>query len=161
MKVVEAFCAPTWYKVKCIITLSPVAANASAAPKDFLRAALVATMEEVKIWTEKSVAMKNDSFVRADNDGLDYCKEDLQMGLEDLQSALAMLHDDELHAVYGEVYKFQDWLVGNLVYQTDSCFEFIQNPDLKARLQDGLRNAIQLTANSLALLTSSPASFPP
>ncbi|KAJ4968774.1 hypothetical protein NE237_015475 [Protea cynaroides] len=147
---VEAFCAPTLYKDKCVSTISPVAANASAGPKDFLRAALVATMEEEKIWIEKAVAMKNDSFVPADNKALDDCKQFLEMGVRDLQSALAMVDDNELQGVYDEVDEFRNWLSGNLAFQ-DMCQEQIDNPDLKTRLQDGLRNATQLTTNALVL----------
>ncbi|KAJ4969480.1 hypothetical protein NE237_016181 [Protea cynaroides] len=149
-KAVEAVCAPTWYKDKCINTIAPVAANASAGPKDFLRAALVATMEEVKIWTERSVAMKNDNHTSADNMALDSCKQFLQLAVRDLHKALAMVDDNELHVIHDEVDEFRNWLAANLAFQ-DVCHDQIGDPDLKAVLQDGLRNATQLTTNALVL----------
>ncbi|KAJ4968060.1 hypothetical protein NE237_014761 [Protea cynaroides] len=138
MKSVEAVCSPTLDKDKCIITIAPVAANASAGPKDFLRAALVATLEEVKIWIEKPSTMKNDNLGRIDNMALDDCKKVLQFGVVDLEKALAMVDDNELQVVNDE----------------NICRDEIENPELKPKLQDVIRNATQLTTNALALFLS-------
>ncbi|KAJ4968771.1 hypothetical protein NE237_015472 [Protea cynaroides] len=150
MKSVEDVCQPTLFKDTCMSTMTPIAANESASPKDFLRAALVATIEEVKIMTEKPGAMKNGSHGTIDNMALDDCKEFLQFSIKDLEEALAKLEDNEIHEVNDQVDEFRNWLAAVIAFQ-ETCHDQIRNPELKVGLQDILRNATQLTTNALAL----------
>ncbi|KAL2486673.1 Pectinesterase 4 [Abeliophyllum distichum] len=48
MKAVTTICAPTSYKDACVRSLESVANNQTATPKDYVMAAIQATLDEVK-----------------------------------------------------------------------------------------------------------------
>ncbi|KAJ4967901.1 hypothetical protein NE237_014602 [Protea cynaroides] len=152
MKAVEAICSPASFKDKCMSAIAPVAANSSASPKDYLRAVLAETIEAMKAGLETSHTIKIKNLMRYDQLALDECKTFIQYAVEDLQDALAMLDDNELHVVHDQVDEFKNWFGAVVAFQ-ETCFEQIENPDLKDGIADGLHNATLLTINALDIFS--------
>lgn len=147
IKAVNAICASTTYNDKCMSVIAPVAANGSAGPKDFIRAVLVASIEEMKGGLKKFNSVKIDNLKTIDQRALEECKNFIQYAVEDLEEILGKLDGKELKTVHDEVYDFRIWLTSVIAYQV-TCLEQLEDPNLKAEIHNGILNATLHTNNA-------------
>jgi pectinesterase len=152
MKAIKTICAPTDYKEACENSLSSVANNASANPKDFVKAAVAATMKEVKAALEKSGEIGKSTSNKTQKMALEDCKELLDFAIDELQASYSMVGDNDLHTMNDRVAELTNWLSAVISYQ-QTCLDGITHPELKSAMQNGLLNATQLTSNALAIVT--------
>ncbi|XP_043726030.1 pectinesterase-like [Telopea speciosissima] len=152
MKAVKTICEPTDYKETCMRTLGSVANNGTANPKDFIQAAVTATMEEVKAAMKKADSLKKDAKNSTQKNALDDCDELLQYAVDELQEAISMVGDNDLKKVNERVADLTNWLSAVVSYQ-ETCKDGVTNPELKSAVENGLINATQLTSNALAIVT--------
>ncbi|KAF8401222.1 hypothetical protein HHK36_012151 [Tetracentron sinense] len=151
-KAVAIICAPTDYRETCISSLSSVANNASATPKDLLKTAVQVTIEQMKFAYEMSC-----TFVKATNGtihkmALDDCEELLLFAIDELQASFTMVSDTKLHSMNDRAAELKNWLSAVISYQ-QTCLDGITHPVLKTAMQNGLANATRLTSNALAIVT--------
>ncbi|XP_056162970.1 probable pectinesterase/pectinesterase inhibitor VGDH2 [Syzygium oleosum] len=152
MKAVSTICAPTDHKELCMKTLGTYAANATADPKELIKAAVLATLEEMNGSFNFSVSLAananvTDARVKM---SLDDCKDLYQFAVDELQAAFSFVGDSDLHTVNDRVAEIQNWLNAVVSYQ-QSCLDGVEDAKLKADLQNNLQNATQLTSNALAI----------
>lgn len=152
-KAVASVCSQTDNKKVCVESLRSVASNQSATPKDFLQAALQATIEEVQAAKERS-----GKFAKAAKDPLnkmavDDCKELLQYAVDELQASFSSVGDSDLHTMADREVEFKNWLSAVISYQ-QSCMDGFTQPDLQKDITNDLQNATKLTDNALAIVSS-------
>lgn len=151
VKAVTTVCQPTEYKEACTRSLSDVATNSSATPKDYIMKAIQATAEELKKGMEAAVKSKDGLKNKADLDRIKNCEELLGTALEELDVALKIVLDTEMHNIQEKVDTVLVWLTAVRAYQT-TCIDEIDNPELKKSMQDSLVNATQLTYNAQSIV---------
>lgn len=99
-KAVASICGPTDYKRACVNSLGSIATNESATPKQFIEAALSATIQEVKLALEKSAKLGNSAAGNATQKmSMEDCQDLLQFAVAELQASFSMVGDSELHTV--------------------------------------------------------------
>ncbi|XP_059317037.1 pectinesterase-like [Lycium ferocissimum] len=151
-KKVDEFCQPTAYKDACVKSLDKVAHNESATMKDYIMAAFDATVEEIK----KSQHETGKTNVDKDKDpynhmALEDCKELLQYAVEELESTLKVVSDNEMKSLQEKVYDILNWVSAVYSYQSD-CIDAIDKPEYKSAIEKGLVNATQLTNNAIDIV---------
>ena len=152
MKVVASICSATNYKDACIQSLTPVAKNGSATPKDYIQASLLVTIDEIKR------SMKNsENLVQATNDSmtqmaLDDCKELLGFAIDELQESLKSVDESDTSSIDQRSIDILSWLSAVVSYQ-ETCFDGVTEPLLQKAIQKDLLNATHLTSNALAIVT--------
>ncbi|KAK9285657.1 hypothetical protein L1049_024856 [Liquidambar formosana] len=152
MKAVSSICAPTDYKEACMSSLDSVAQNASATPKDFIQAAVQATIEEVNKAFNLSVSLVDSTNDTRERMALGDCQELLQYAITELQASFAMVGDSDLHTMNDRVAELQNWLSAVVSYQ-QTCLDGVTQPQVKSAMQNGLLNSTQLTSNALAIVS--------
>ncbi|KAJ4954678.1 hypothetical protein NE237_011461 [Protea cynaroides] len=152
MKTVKTICEPTDYKDACIKTLGTVADNGTSNPKDFIKVALSATMDEVKAAMARTGSLGNGDYNITQKNALEDCNELLQYAIHELQESLSMVVDNELNIVNQRVPDLTNWLSAVISYQ-QTCLDGVTHPELKSAVENGLLNATQLTSNALAIVT--------
>ncbi|KAI6672608.1 hypothetical protein NL676_000514 [Syzygium grande] len=125
MKAVSTICAPTDHKELCMKTLGTYAANGTTNPKELIKAAVLATLKEMKGSFNFSVSLAANATSRMPGD---------------------------LHTMNDRVAEIQNWLNAVVSYQ-QSCLDGVDDPKLKVDLQNNLQNATQLTSNALAIVS--------
>ncbi|XP_057964913.1 pectinesterase [Malania oleifera] len=152
MKAISSMCAHTDYKDVCSNSLEPVAQNASATPKDFIQAAVKATIDEVKAALEKSGSFANASDGSRDKMAVEDCKDLLQSAVAELQASFSSVGDAQMHALNDRADELKNWLSAVISYQ-QSCIDGFDKPEFQKSASDGLFNATRLTSNALALVS--------
>ncbi|CAI9104865.1 OLC1v1003648C1 [Oldenlandia corymbosa var. corymbosa] len=154
MKSVDKFCEPAPFKDACARSLESVANNASATPKDYLIAALQATVEEVNkgldVVGNTKIDEKNDSFHHM---AVEDCKELLGYAVDELQAAITSVGNSQLHTLSDRVHDLLNWLGAVYSYQT-YCIDEFEKPVYKSSIQNGLLNATRLTNNAMDIVAS-------
>lgn len=151
MKAVSTICAPTDHKELCMKSLSTYAANATTDPKELIKAAVLATLDQMKgsyNFSESLAAKASEPKVKM---SLDDCKDLYQFAIDELQAAFSFVGDSDLHAMNDRVAEIQNWLNAVVSYQ-QSCLDGVDDPKLKADVQNNLQNATELTSNALAIV---------
>ncbi|OVA16653.1 Pectinesterase [Macleaya cordata] len=158
MKAVTTICGPTEYKEACIRTLSPVAANnGSTNPKDLVKAAIQVALDEVQKAVEHSMSLANDDKIINNNatlkEALGDCKEYLEYAIDDLQDAVSMVVNNDLHNMNDLAPELQNWLSAVLSFK-ETCLDGLDvKPELKsAMLNNGITNATEFTTNALGIV---------
>lgn len=152
MKAVDTLCAPADYKDVCVKTLSPIAQkNSNATPKDLVQAIFEAALVEVKKALDHSGTVGKDAKDDYDKSCMDTCKELLELSVEELDVAINKLSGAELHSLGELGADLKNWLSTVLAYSSD-CVEFINQPDLKKAMEEGLKSTNQLSINALAIV---------
>ncbi|CAK9152844.1 unnamed protein product [Ilex paraguariensis] len=153
MKSVTTICASTDFKDACARSLGPVAKNSSATTKDYILAAIQATINEVKkseeVTSKQSVDAEKDPY---NHMAVEDCKELLKYAVDELQASFSMVGDSELHTLNDRVSELMNWLSAVYSYQT-SCLDGVENPEYKSAIKDGMVNATQLTSNALSIVS--------
>lgn len=152
-KSVAAICAPTDYKQACVDSLSAVAKNESASPKELIQAAIQSTLEEVKAALNKSGSIGSSATGSSQKMAFEDCQDLLQFAVDELQSSFSMVGDGDLHTVNDRVSELQNWLSAVISYQ-QTCLDGVTQPDLQKQMSNGMLNATQLTSNALAIVSA-------
>nr|GLL42510.1 pectinesterase-like [Ipomoea trifida] len=152
MKHVTTFCQYAEYKDECARSISHVAHNRSATTKDFIFAAIEATLEAVHKSHQVAVNTEVDQGADPYNHmAIEDCKELLQDAIADLQASISVVGDSELHTLNDRVDELLNWMSAVYAYQT-TCTEQIENPEYKSAIEDGMINATQLTNNAINII---------
>lgn len=151
-KAIAAICAPTDYKEACTNSLSSVANNATATPKDLIQLAINVTVEEVK-----AALLKSQTIGKAANDSRDKmafedCKDLLEFAVDELEASFSMVGDSDMHSLSDREADLKNWLSAVISYQ-ETCLDGVTKPELKSAMSNGLVNATQLTVNALAMVS--------
>ncbi|KAM7279020.1 hypothetical protein ACFE04_006154 [Oxalis oulophora] len=156
-KSVASVCSNVDYKEACVKSLTPLANNESATPKDFLLAAISVTMQEIQATMNHTesifskIGKKDDARQKM---ALDDCKDLMQFAVEELQSSFSAVGDASMHSVSDRENEITNWLSAVISYQ-ESCIDgFDTAPDLKTGVSDGMVNATQLTSNAIAIVSA-------
>lgn len=152
-KSVSSICSTTDYKQACVDSLSSVANNQSATPKDYLQAALDYTVQAMKAALANTSAIgksANDSYNKM---AVQDCQELLQYAVDELQASFSMVGDSSLHTMQDREAELMNWLSAVYSYQ-QTCMDGLTQTDLKSAISNGLLNATQLTDNALAIVSS-------
>ncbi|KAI4303061.1 hypothetical protein MLD38_038738 [Melastoma candidum] len=152
-KSVSAICEPTSYQQACVNSLSAVANNASATPKDFIMAAIQATIQEVGSALNKSGTIGAGAKDSTQKMAVEDCQDLLQFAIDELQASFSMVGDSDLHTVNDRVAELQSWLSAVISYQ-QTCQDGVTQPDLSSQINQGLLNSTQLTSNALAIVSA-------
>ncbi|XP_018716326.2 pectinesterase-like [Eucalyptus grandis] len=152
-KSVAAICAPADYKQACVNSLSAVAKNESASPKELIQAAIAATLEEVKAALNKSGSIGKSATNSSQKMAVEDCQDLLKFAVDELQSSFSMVGDSDLHTVNDRVSELQNWLSAVISYQ-QTCLDGVTEPDLQKQMSNGMLNATELTSNALAIVSA-------
>lgn len=152
-RTVTQLCQPTDYKEACEKTLSKV--NDTSDPKEYVKAAILATVEAAK----KSFNLSTSLIGKADpNDkdvkmSLEDCKDLLEDAVQELQASFSTVGDSNLHTMSQRTAELQNWLSAVISYQ-DTCLDQFGDPNSKYRteMKNGMLDATQLTSNALAIV---------
>ncbi|XP_049343486.1 pectinesterase 4-like [Solanum verrucosum] len=148
------FCKPAEFEIACFKSLDAVSKNDSATMKDYLLASLQVTGDEIK----KSLAVvekgspidnKTDPY---NHMAVEDCKELLQYAAEELHDSYSMVGDTALHSLGDRVSELLNWLGAVYSYQNMCLDGIIDKPDYKEALENGMRNATQLTHNAINIV---------
>ncbi|KAK4357928.1 hypothetical protein RND71_023538 [Anisodus tanguticus] len=151
-KKVDEFCQPAAYKDACVKSLDKVENNETATMKDYIMAAFDATVEEIK----KSLHETGKTNVDKDKDpynhmALEDCKELLQYAIEELESTLKVVTENEMKSLQEKVYDILNWISAVYSYQSE-CIDAFDKPEYKSIIEKGLVNATQLTNNAIDIV---------
>lgn len=157
MKAISTICSTTDYQQECKNTLSKIAHNASSNdPKDYVRAAVLATIEEIT----KGYNLSDSLMVEAANNAtikmsVEDCKDLLQFAIDELHASYSTVGDSDLHTDADRVADIKNWLSAVISYQ-QSCLDGLEefDPQLKQKMQDNLDVAGKLTSNALAIVSA-------
>lgn len=153
-KPVATICGPTDYKEACVNSLSNLANNQSATPKDFYLAALQSTLQEVKTAMEKSTTIGKSVTEKSQKLAVEDCKDLLKFAVDELQASLSTVGESDLHTMSDRKAELMNWLSAVVSYQA-TCLDGCEvNPDLKESMSNDLMNATQLTSNALAIVST-------
>ncbi|KAJ7955325.1 Pectinesterase [Quillaja saponaria] len=152
-KSVAAICNPTDYKQACVDSLNTLANNQSATPMDFMKAAIEATIQQVKLAMDKSLSMGKNTDNSTQKMAMEDCEDLLQFAIDELQASFSMVGDSKMHTVKDREAELVNWLSAVISYQ-QTCLDGVTHPELKNEMSNGLRNATQLTSNALAIVSA-------
>uniref|UniRef100_A0A5B7BQY1 Pectinesterase n=1 Tax=Davidia involucrata TaxID=16924 RepID=A0A5B7BQY1_DAVIN len=152
MKSVTTICAPTDHKEACMNSLSSVAKNESATPKDFIMAAIKATVDEVKKAMDVAGTVKvNNETDPKDHMAVEDCKDLFQFAVDELQASYSMVGDSEMHTIGDRVQELLTWLSAAYAYQS-TCLDQVDKPEYRSALQKGMTDATDLTSNVIDII---------
>ncbi|WCJ18245.1 Plant invertase/pectin methylesterase inhibitor superfamily [Euphorbia peplus] len=152
-RTVTQLCQPTDYKEACEKTLGSV--KNSSDPKEYVKAAILATVEAAK----KSFNLSTSLITKADDKdkdvklSLEDCKDLLEDAVQELQASFSTVGDSDLHTMSQRTAELQNWLSAVISYQ-QTCLDQFGDPNSKYRteMKDGMLDATQLTSNALAII---------
>lgn len=155
MKAVSTICSGTDYQKECQNTLANIAHNASSNdPKEYVKAAILATIEEVT----KGYNLSDSLMVEAANNAtikmsVDDCKDLLQFAIDSLHASYSTVGEPDMHTDADRINDLKTWLSAVVSFQ-ESCLDGLgeTDPQLRQKMQDGLDVAGKLTSNALAIV---------
>jgi len=152
MKAVTTICAPTSYKDACVRSLESVAKNETATPKDYIMAAIQATLDEVK----KSFEVTSKTVVNKDSDPYNHmavedCKDLLDDAIDTLQASYSSVGDSDMHTLQDRANELRSWMTAVYALQS-TCLDQIEKPEYKSAIENGMINATQLTHNAINII---------
>jgi pectinesterase len=152
MKAVTTICAPTSYKDACVRSLESVAKNETATPKDYIIAAIQATLDEVK----KSFDVTSKTVVNKDSDPYNHmavedCKDLLDDAIDTLQASYSSVGDSDMHTLQDRANELRSWMTAVYALQS-TCLDQIEKPEYKSAIENGMINATQLTHNAINII---------
>ncbi|KAF3436603.1 hypothetical protein FNV43_RR23695 [Rhamnella rubrinervis] len=154
VKMVETMCSQTNYKGACEQSLGSVSKNSSADYKDYIKAVLEATAEQVSKSLNLSQSLLTDSATSnaTIKMSLEDCNEMLNLAVDQLQASFSMVGDSDMHTLDDRNAELRSWLSSVITY-SETCLDGVPEPKLQAQLKDTLRNASALTDNALAIVS--------
>ncbi|XP_077234664.1 putative pectinesterase/pectinesterase inhibitor 45 [Tasmannia lanceolata] len=150
MKAIKMMCAPTDYKKVCESTLSnAVGSNSTAQPKDLMKTAVLVIIDEVhKAFNRSSAFETKDPKIKG---ALDDCKELFGYAIDDLRATVKNLDIHEIGDLPEKAHDLKTWLSAAISYQ-QTCVDGFPEGKLKAKMEDTIVAAKQLTSNALAIV---------
>ncbi|KAJ8768195.1 hypothetical protein K2173_021135 [Erythroxylum novogranatense] len=150
MKMASQLCQPTSYKEACTKTLGSVN---STDPKEFVKAAIMATSDAVK----KAFNFSEDIVVQAGKEertkmALDDCKELLDYAVQELQATFSTVGESSMHTMKDRIDELRSWMSAVLAYQETCVDGFSDKSPIKPVIQQGMIDASHLTDNVLAIM---------
>ncbi|XP_060197542.1 pectinesterase-like [Lycium barbarum] len=153
-KSVASVCSQTDYKKACVNSLSSMANNQSATPKDFIQKAIEVAIQEVKAGMERSASIgKAEAHDPLQKMATDDCKDLLQFAIDELQASFSSVGDSNLHTMGDRETELKNWLSAVISYQ-QTCMDGFTQPELQNAISTSLLNATQLTDNALAIVAA-------
>ncbi|KAI4319914.1 hypothetical protein MLD38_033454 [Melastoma candidum] len=153
MKSISSICAPTQNKELCIRSLSSVAPNGTSDPKELIKAAIVATLNEVQknFHFTQALVVNASSAPAPYKMGVEDCRDLIQFAVDQLEATLSVVGDSDIHTINDRVADLQTWLSSVVSYQ-ETCFDGLDDPALKSNVQGNMLDATQLTSNALTIV---------
>ncbi|KAH7516918.1 pectinesterase [Ziziphus jujuba] len=152
-KMVNTLCSHTDYKGACQQSLEAVAKNSSADYKDYIKAVLEATANQVS----KSLNLSQSLLVDAKDNprlkmSLEDCKDMLDLAVDQLQASFSMVGDKDMHTLNDRSDELKSWLSSVVTY-AETCLDGVPEPKIQENMRETLRNASALTDNALAIIS--------
>lgn len=151
MKAVSSVCAPTDFKELCMKSLTTYSPNGTTDPKELIKAAVLAIEDHMKGSLNFSQSLAAAASEAKTKMSLEDCKDLYQSAIGELQAAFSYVGDSDLHTMDDRVAEIQNWLSAVVSYQ-ESCLDNMDDPKLKADLQNNVLNASELTSNALSIV---------
>lgn len=154
-KAVSAFCGKTDYQEICQKTLTPVADQGVKDPKEFLKAALQSTINEVSKalnFSDNLIQNVSSSTPRVKMEAED-CKDLLQFAVDELQASFSMVGESNVNNMTDKATEIKNWLSAVISYQTSCLDGLSEAPEYQSLMGKNLQNASSLTSNALAIVT--------
>jgi len=154
-KAVSTFCGKTDYQEICQKTLTPVADQGVKDPKEFLKAALQSTINEVSKalnFSDTLITNVSSSTPRVKMEAED-CKDLLQFAVDELQSSFSMVGDSNINNMTDKATEIKNWLSAVISYQTSCLDGLSEAPEYQSLMGKNLQNASSLTSNALAIVS--------
>nr|XP_010939847.1 pectinesterase [Elaeis guineensis] len=147
---VKLMCATTDYKETCETSLTGIVNTTGiSSPKDVLRAAVVAVIDEIsKSFSQSRLFKTNDSRVQ---DAIDDCREMYQDSEEDLKKTLSKIIDTSLESLPEQTLSLKSWLSAVFFYQ-ETCVDGFPDGELKDKMRSAMKTSKELTSNALAMM---------
>ncbi|XP_074294594.1 putative pectinesterase/pectinesterase inhibitor 21 [Silene latifolia] len=151
-KAIQAICNPTDYKEACVRSLTPIAYNKTASPKDYIQGAINATINAIIQSIEHSKDLSKEANDPLNQMAFNDCKELLQFAIDELNDAFNNVVSDQLHTINEREYELKNWLSATIAYQ-ESCIDGINKDELKEKMAINLKDASHLSSNILAIIS--------
>lgn len=133
---VESVCSNTDYKEACEQTLKPLSHNLTADYKDFIKAAVQATVDQVT----KSLNLSESLLVEASKNSssrlkmsLEDCNDLLSLAISQLQASFSMVGDSNVHTIQDRSAELKSWLSSVISY-AETCVDGVEEPKFQASL---------------------------
>ncbi|KVH94516.1 pectinesterase-like [Cynara cardunculus var. scolymus] len=158
---IHTICKPTEYTDACHDALEDVSKNSSSTKKDYIFASFRATIDELKIASEKATSLRKDlhgkkddysKYARAD---LKNCETLLGQASDELQHLLQVASKQKLADLPDQTDPILVRLTAIRAYQT-TCVEEIKDDKLKNDMQNALEAANKNTYNSEKIMYNIP-----
>ncbi|WOH15797.1 hypothetical protein DCAR_0935343 [Daucus carota subsp. sativus] len=153
-KPVASVCSSTDYKESCVNSMSGLANNQSATPKEFIQAAIEYAQKEVKAALDKSGTISKAVNQPKEKMAVDDCQDLLQFAVDELEASMSSVGDSDLHSMTDREAELRNWLSAVISYQQSCIDGCSEHDDLNATMSNGLLNATQLTSNALAIVST-------
>ncbi|CAL9098005.1 unnamed protein product [Musa textilis] len=145
---IQVMCSSTDYENACQSSLKKFV-NESSKPKDLVRAAVSALVDEVGKAFNKSDSIKSDD--PSVKDAVGICKEMHRYAVNDLARVLSTIDAHHLDQLPKQVHELKNWLSAVAASQ-QTCIEGFPEGDLKSKMQTAMTSAKQITSNALAIV---------
>jgi pectinesterase len=153
MKVVKDICSKTDFQEACQKSLSPVADKGSTDPKEFIKAAIQATINEVaKSANFSDNLVKNVSNIPRVKMAAEDCKDLLNFATDELQTSFSTVGDSDMHTINDRADDLKNWLSAVISYQ-QTCLDGFEAPEFRSAMEQNLQDASSLTSNALAIVS--------
>ncbi|KAK1387390.1 Pectinesterase [Heracleum sosnowskyi] len=153
-KPVVSVCTPTDYKEACVNSMSSLANNQSASPKEFIQAAINYAKQEVKAALDKTGTLSKAVDKPREKMAVEDCQDLLQFAVDELQASFSSVGDSNLHSMTDREAELRNWLSAVISYQQSCIDGCADHQELNATMSNGLLNATQLTSNALAIVST-------
>ncbi|KAG1342564.1 pectinesterase [Cocos nucifera] len=148
-KAVKALCVGTDYKQTCETSLTKFSNSSTSDPKELLKAAVMALIDEASRSFSHSFLLKsNDSRVQ---DAINDCWEMYQDSKEDLVKTLNRIIDTGLEDLPDQTLSLKNWLSAVHFYQ-ETCVDGFPEGELKNKMKSAMKTTKEMTSNALALI---------
>jgi pectinesterase len=153
MKMVKEICSKTDFLDACQKSLSPVAEKGNTDPKEFIKAAIQATINEVaKSANFSDMLVQNASNIPRVKMAAEDCKELMSFSIDELQASFTMVGDSDMHTMNDRADELKNWLSAAISYQ-QTCLDGFEAPDYHKLMEQNLNDAALLTSNALAIVS--------
>ncbi|XP_059439920.1 pectinesterase-like [Corylus avellana] len=153
MKMVKDICSKTDYLDACQKSLSPVAEKGNTDPKEFIKAAIQATINEVsKSANFSDMLVQNASNIPRVKMAAEDCKELMSFSIDELQASFTTVGESDLHTMNDRADELKNWLSAVISYQ-QTCLDGFEAPEYRKLMEDNLNDAASLTSNCLAIVS--------
>ncbi|XP_074562647.1 pectinesterase-like [Curcuma longa] len=145
---IQIICAPTDYKSSCETSLKKLT-NSTSSPKDYVRAAVTALVDEVGKAFARSDDIKSDD--PAVKTAVKLCQEMHGYALGELNHTLRTIDLHSLSQLPAQVHELKNWLSATAAYQ-QTCIDGFPKGEQQDKMQEALDSAKRSTSNALTIV---------